>query len=165
MIDWSVMNSVGKRVRVNHAVEHATITLLTQRVGGVLLRGRSNRKGFYVMGDVTSEQIQVATDEALDRLRSGQHDLAIHPFCGTNLAVTGTLTGLAAATAARVNKRSSAYSSAILAALAAVVVSQPLGAMTQRYLTTSTDIRDLRVESIEENSLFGKPLHFVHTSQ
>lgn len=164
MIDWSVLDLVGRRVRVNHAVEHATITLLTNRVGNVVLRGRSNRNGFFVMGDVAREQIESAAVEAVDRLRGGQSELAIHPFCGTNLAVTGTLAGLSGAVAARTARRAGSYPSAILAGLLAVLVSQPLGMMAQKYLTTDSQVRDLRIETVEEKRFFGKKLHFVRTS-
>lgn len=164
MIDWSVLSSVGRRVRVNHALEHATISLLTNTVPHVMLRGRSNRRGFYVMGEVDHSQILSAANDALNRLRGGQSDLAIHPFCGTNLAVTGTLTGLSAALAARIGRRAGSYPAAILAALLAVLVAQPLGLMTQRYLTTDSRMGPLTIDGVERKSFFGKTLHFVRTS-
>src|SRR5438270_13754540 len=42
VMDLSVLNALGHKVRVNHALEHATISILTTRVGGIVLRGRSN---------------------------------------------------------------------------------------------------------------------------
>jgi Domain of unknown function (DUF6391) len=165
MIDWTVLDSVGRRVRVNHALEHATITILSHRVGNVVLRGRSNRKGFYITGDVSSETIGAAAGEALERLRSGQSELAIHPFCGTNLAVSGLLAGVSAATAARLGRRSGTYPSAVLGALLALLVAQPVGFWVQRHLTTQSDVRDLRVVDVERKFILGKSLHFVLTAQ
>jgi hypothetical protein len=165
MIDWTVLDSVGRRTRVNHALEHATITILSNRVGNGVLRGRSNRSGFYITGDVTAEKIAQAAGEALQRLQAGQSELAIHPFCGTNLAVSGLLAGVSAATAGRLGRRSGTYPSAVLGALLALLVAQPLGFWVQRHLTTQSDVRDLRVVGVEHKSFLGKSLHFVRTAE
>jgi len=164
MLDWRSAGLAGSRVRRNHALEHATITILSGRVPNVVLRGRSNRNGFYVTGQVTAAEIRSAADDALSRLQSGQSELAIHPFCGTNLAVTGTLSGLAAALAARVNRRAGTYPSAVLAALIAVMAAQPLGIWAQRYLTTNANPGSLHIEGVEQRSFLGRRLHFVRTS-
>jgi len=150
---------------VNHALEHATITLLSGRITDVVLRGRSNRNGFYVVGDVSASVITEAVGEALERLRAGESDLAIHPFCGTNLAVAGLLTGTASAFAARSARKSDGYPAAILAALVALAISQPLGYWAQRNLTTEGNVGHLRVLSVDEKRFLGKRLHFVSTSQ
>ena len=84
------------RVRRNHALEHAAISIVTERHPTVFLSGRSNRKGFYVFGDIETDELESAVGEALRRLRSGEAELAIHPRCGTNLAVAGILSGLPA---------------------------------------------------------------------
>lgn len=165
MIDWRGVGLIGRRTRSNHAVEHATITILSGRVPNIVMRGRSNRNGFYVTGDLRSEDIEAASHEAVSRLQSGESELAIHPFCGTNLAVTGTMAGLAAALATRFNRRSGTYPGAILAALLAVIVSQPVGLWTQKYITTESNVGGLRVLGVEERQFFGRRLHFVRTSQ
>jgi hypothetical protein len=152
-------------MRVNHALEHATITILSQRVQSGVLRGRSNRKGFYIMGDVADDAIRPAADEALARLRSGESDLAIHPFCGTNVAVSGLLAGVSAAAAGRAARRGGVYPAAVLAALFALLAAQPLGFWTQRHLTTNSEVRGLHIIGIEKKSILGKPLHFVRTTQ
>ncbi len=164
MIDWAVLGAVGHRVRTNHALEHATITILSGRFSHVTLRGRSNRHGFYVMGEVPRDEVSSAASDALQRLNAGQSELAVHPFCGTNLAVSGTLAGLASAIAARANRRDGAYPMAILAGLLAVLVAQPLGIWTQRHLTTQSDVRGLRIVDVETKRFLGKKLHFVHTT-
>jgi hypothetical protein len=165
MIDWRGAGLIGKRTRSNHAVEHATITILSSRIPSVVMRGRSNRNGFYVTGDLQPEDIEAAARDAVSRLRAGESELAIHPFCGTNLAVTGTMAGVAAAVATRLNRRSGTYAGAVLAALLAVMVSQPVGLWAQKYITTESNVGGLSISRVEEKRFFGRKLHFVRTTQ
>src|SRR2546430_15176339 len=95
---------LGSAVRQNHALEHATIVLLSKRFPDVRLAGVSSALGFFVFGDVPTEAILPAAQEALSLLRTTQPELAIHERCGTNLAVAGTLTGLAALTFAKMRR-------------------------------------------------------------
>jgi hypothetical protein len=136
-------------VRRNHALEHAAITVITERHPSVFLRGRSNRSGFYIYGEVDTEELRSAIAEAQRRLRAGEAELAIHPRCGTNLAVAGILSGLAAALATQLRPRENRFSYAILASLGALMVSPQVGTVAQRRVTTLADLHDLQVVSIE----------------
>ena len=77
----------GRRIRQNHALEHATITILSGMVPDLRVSARSSSNGFIVFGDVDLGMLRRALDEALRRLQAGEAELAIHPNCGTNLAV------------------------------------------------------------------------------
>lgn len=151
------------RVRRNHALEHATITVVSERHPTVFLRGRSNRRGFYIFGDIDTTELRSAITEALHRLQAGEAHLAIHPRCGTNLAVTGILTGLSAALAAQLKPRQSRYSYAILASLASLMVAPQLGTAAQRHLTTLADVTGLEVERVERRRFLREPSHWVRT--
>jgi hypothetical protein len=153
------------RVRRNHALEHAAITIITERHPTVFLRGRSNSRGFYIFGEVPTAELRSAVDEGLRRMRAGQADLAIHPRCGTNLAVAGILSGVAAALAAQLKPRQNRFSYAVLAALGALMVAPRIGTETQRHFTTTPDLGDLEVASIERRSLpfMREPAHWVRT--
>ncbi|MDE3078024.1 MAG: hypothetical protein KGJ86_21585, partial [Chloroflexota bacterium] len=83
---------LAERVRQNHALEHATIAILQERDPYVRLIGRSNHRGFRLYGTAAVDDVQQAVDEALRRLRLGDHHLAITTRCGTNVAV-GVLLG------------------------------------------------------------------------
>ena len=72
-----------------------------------------------MFGDIDTTELRSAIDEAQRRLRAGQADLAIHPRCGTNLAVAGILSGVAAALASQLNPRQNRFSYAMLASLGA----------------------------------------------
>src|ERR1700757_1604186 len=90
----------GRRIRQNHALEHATITVLSGYVPNLRISARSSSSGFIIFGDVDLGILRRALDEALARLQAGEAELAIHPNCGTNLAVgvslitIGTLLGM-----------------------------------------------------------------------
>lgn len=139
----------ANRVRRNHALEHAAITVVTERHPAVFLRGRSNSRGFYIFGDIEAAELRSAIDEALRRLRDGQAELAIHARCGTNLAVAGILSGVAAALASQLKPRQNRFSYAVLAALGALMISPRVGTEAQRHLTTTADLADLDVGQIE----------------
>jgi hypothetical protein len=82
------------RTRRSHAMEHATIHLLNRRLATTQLAGFSTPYGFYVLGHVSTQDMQSAATEALARLKRGERQLAIHPRCGTNIVTAGTLVGL-----------------------------------------------------------------------
>src|SRR6266481_7928928 len=90
----------GRRIRQNHALEHATITILSGMVPDLRVSARSSSSGFIILGDVDLGLLRRALDEALRRLQAGEAELAIHPNCGTNIFVSvflialGTLFGL-----------------------------------------------------------------------
>jgi hypothetical protein len=153
------------RVRRNHALEHAAITIITERHPHVFLRGRSNSKGFFIFGEVGTDDLSSAVQEALQRMRSGEEELAIHPRCGTNLAVASIMSGLSAAAASQLRPRQNRWSYAVLAAMAALVVAPRVGLETQRHLTTLADLGDLHVTAVERRRwpFFREPIHFVST--
>ena len=82
--------------RRNHALEHATIHILTAQKPGRPLAGRSTPFGFYLYGELSDEEVQAAAYEALSRLERGESRLAIHPGCGTNYLTSGAAASLGA---------------------------------------------------------------------
>lgn len=143
------------RTRRNHGLEHATLHILAQRHPHVPLAGHSDAGGFWVLGDVSIEDIQGAVEDALSRLRAGEKRLAIHPNCGTNFATAGVLAGLAAG-AAMLGGRSKRdrierLPLAALLATLALIIAQPLGTLIQEQITTSGDPGELRVIEIVVN--------------
>lgn len=154
---------LGSAVRQNHALEHATIVLLSKKYPDVRLAGVSSAVGFFVFGDIPTEAILPAAQEALNLLRTTQPELAIHERCGTNLAVAGMLTGLSAMAVAKMRKPFSTANNVILASTAALILSRPLGLTVQRYFTTKTPNASMVIQKVTPMSLFGTPAHFVST--
>jgi hypothetical protein len=156
------------RLRRNHALEHATLHLLSRTYPQALLIGRSDRKGFYLYGEVPIEAVGQAVFGAVQRLRAGESRLAIHPNCGTNLITAATLTTLATVLAlggARgTRQRLDRLPLALLASLIALLLARPAGQQAQRHLTTRAELGRLQVLSIERLVTPGAVVHRVRTS-
>ncbi|MEN8173328.1 MAG: DUF6391 domain-containing protein [Chloroflexota bacterium] len=128
--------------RRNHGLEHATLHILAKKYPDRNMAGHSDPKGFWLVGDVPTETVGAAVEEALQRLRAGEHHLAVHPNCGTNLVTAGSLAGLAGALGmwgAGPRKRDKLDRFPLVAVLAtlALMIAQPLGMNLQRHITTS----------------------------
>lgn len=154
---------LGSAVKQNHALEHATIVLLSRKFPEVRLSGISFAAGFFVFGDVPTEAVLPTAQEALNLLRTTQPELAIHERCGTNLAVAGMLTGLSAMAIARLRRPYSTANNVILASTAALILARPLGLTVQRYVTTQTPNASMRIEKVSALNVLGSPAHFVST--
>ncbi|MBI4299792.1 MAG: hypothetical protein HY677_01550 [Chloroflexi bacterium] len=84
--------NVFDATRQNHALEHATVSILVNRLGmAVRLAGRATPGGFYLYGDIPEETVSAAAEEALGRLSQGESDLAVSTLCGTIIAVAAVL--------------------------------------------------------------------------
>ena len=154
---------LGGAVKQNHALEHATIVLLSKKYPDVRLAGISFAAGFFVFGDIPTEAILPAAEEALNLLRTTQPELAVHERCGTNLAVAGMLTGLSAMTVAKMRRPFNTANNVILASTAALILARPLGLTVQRYFTTQTPNASMTITGVKPMNLFGTPAHFVST--
>jgi len=153
-------------VRRNHALEHATISVLASKLGhDVRLVGRATRNGFYLYGDVPGDRVQESTIEALGRLRRGEAHLAISPMCGTNLAVAGILAGVSSLLALGNRSRLERLPNVLLASMSAVLVAQPLGRLVQKHVTTSPDLSDTEVVGIRQGGRGPGRFHRVETQR
>lgn len=154
-------------LRRNHALEHATINVLSERFPAIRLVGRSDWSGFTLYGAVGTEDVADASLEAMRRLKAGESQLAIHPRCGTNLA-TGVLLMAVASTAVLSGQRRSRLAR-ILGVMWAMAFSlslaQPLGEKVQEHVTTSSDVADLRVTEIRRNEMGSFVVHRIATAQ
>jgi uncharacterized protein DUF6391 len=138
--------------RRNHAVEHATLKILARKYNDKNLAGHSNPTGFFLFGDMTTEDIRSAIHEAMTRLRAGESDLAIHPGCGTNLATSMLLPATFAWVPFQGTRslrwRLLLIPVALTFALFGYVLSKPLGPWLQRHVTTQADLGNLQLAQI-----------------
>src|SRR5215211_3264493 len=83
-------------VRRNHALEHATVSLLLAKLGPELrLVGRASNDGFFLFGSsIPSAVVAECAQDGLARLQRGEAFWAVTPLCGTNLATAGLLASL-----------------------------------------------------------------------
>ena len=145
------------RIRQNHALEHATMHVLGELPKPLRLMGRSDWRGFTLYGDVDTQDVMQAAVEGLTRLRGGEKWLAVHPNCGTNLAVGGLLASTAAYTTA-ISVQSSRLGRAavvVMAMAAALAVARPIGLAVQQYVTTMCRVDGLRLR-VERREPRGK---------
>lgn len=146
VLEWTLI----RRIRRNHGLEHATIHMLSRRVKGLAMAGRSSVNGFVLLGNAPTEQIEASAQEALNRMQKGEHELAVHPNCGTNLVTTGALTTLVAVAGLRGQRKLNGDRLSVLmsAMMLAVLVSQPLGMSLQRHFTTKGEPGDLEIVKV-----------------
>jgi uncharacterized protein DUF6391 len=159
---WHQM-TLGAPVRENHALEHATIVLLSKRFPDTRFSGISFARGFFVFGEIPTEAVRPAAEHALALLRGDHPEMAIHERCGTNLAVAGLLTSFSAMSVARLRRPYNTFNNVMMATTAAMIAARPLGLLVQRYLTTRTPTSNMRVVKVTRTTLFGAPAHFVTT--
>ena len=149
--------------RRNHALEHATLHILARKYR-TSMAGHSNPTGFFLLGDVTTEDVSSAATEAMARLLAGESDLAVHPGCGTNMATTALLAGTFAWAPLRGAKstfwRIWLIPLAVLFAAFGYWLSKPLGPWLQKYITTEADLGDMQIIEI---NLIRKGVHRVIT--
>jgi hypothetical protein len=141
---------LANSVRQHHALEHATIHVLSRRNPYTRVVGRSTLSGFLIYGPVSTEEVANAATEALARLQQGEAYLAVHPRCGTNLAVTGIIAGTAAfgATLGRPRSKLDRLPYALMAATLGAIAAQPLAQRIQEYITTTSDVAGLYVDTV-----------------
>jgi len=168
MADPILNVDIVKRTRRNHGLEHATVHVLNKPISG-----RSDAEGFWLMGDVETGEVETAAHEALRRMRGGEHQLALHPNCGTNLLTTATMASLAALVGSIGTKRGAAdlfgrLPTIVLLTVGAIVISEPVGMNLQKYFTTLGDPGNLEITGVRRqnmNNPLGGPitLHRVTT--
>ena len=157
-----------KKVRHNHAVEHATLQILAGRKPRISAGGYSDPQGFWIIGDFSAEEVLQAAGEAITRLRAGETGLAIHPNCGTNFVATGMLAGSAAwlamlPPARSIRSRLDRWPLVVTFVTLALMLSQPVGPWLQLKLTTDARIGALKILHITRYPRKGIVVHRIRT--
>jgi hypothetical protein len=159
--------------RRNHALEHATIYVIEERLGPSRLAGLAESNGFTIQGGAPPELVASAAQEALQRLRAGERRLAIHPRCGTSL-IASQLVMAIAFIAALVLLRELTWFAFVIGLLAAIILGPRLSLLLQRFVTTDARVGNLRISGVEVRrpegrlglvSMFVLGPVFVHTEE
>lgn len=151
-----VLADAIRRTRQHHAIEHATIHVLSARHPHRNFSGYSDPAGFTVYGAPDEFELRTAVGDALLRLQAGERELAIHPNCGTNLLTTSAAATLAGITGAILVRRGwlERFTVSLALTLTAIVASRPLGFRLQEY-TTQSDVADRWVAEIRPLQIGG----------
>ena len=148
-------NPLLTRIRRNHALEHATIHVLSARYPHTPIAGRAHGNGYLILGSLPTQAVVECASEAAARLRSGEGQLAIHPNCGTSFLTAAVLAGAASylsllgGRSTRWQERLGRLPLAIFSIVLALIIAQPLGAAAQRHLTTSSEIGRLEIVQVQ----------------
>ena len=149
--------------RRNHAFEHATLHVLARKYQ-IPMAGHSNPTGFFLLGDVKTEDVTEAATEAMARLNAGESGLAVHEGCGTNLVAAALLPATFAWAPLRGVRSTRWRLFLIPLALAFAVfgyfLSKPLGPWLQKYITTEADLGGMQIVDIR---LTRKGMHRIIT--
>lgn len=165
LLNWGPFS----RVRRNHALEHATLQVLAEKNPHLRMAGYSDHRGFWLIGQIETGQVEAGVRQALQRLQGGEAQLAIHPHCGTNMVTTGLLAGsfawlgmLGAGRSFR--DRIERLPLVVSLVTIAVIISQPLGPLLQARVTTSSATQDLKILHVARVQRGDTPMHRILTT-
>ncbi len=165
----SILNGQAvSRIRRNHGLEHATLHVLAEKHLRFSLAGHSDAEGFWLIGDVPTEDLEKAVTVALSRLQAGEAELAVHPNCGTNFVASGFIAGMAAwlgmlGAGRSLRSKLERIPMVISLTTLALFFAQPVGLMLQARVTTSGQPGNLRVTKISRTRRGRFPAHRILT--
>jgi len=137
-----------RRLRCNHALEHATINVIEERYGPSRLAGMARPDGFLIRGGAPAGLVLDAAQEALDRLRGGERQLAIHPRCGTTLIASQLVLALTFLGVLLLTRQLTLWPF-LAGLLAAGLLGPRLSPWLQRWVTTDARVGSLVITGVE----------------
>jgi len=148
------------QVRNNHALEHATLHVLQEKGIAGRFGGISDAGGFWIYGETDTETLLLAAQEALKRLAGGESALAVHPNCGTNLAVGSLAAGAMAwigmrGTKGKAGRRLARLPIAVLMGIVGYQLAKPLGPKIQEQVTTNADVSGMEIAQVLGHDVGG----------
>ena len=158
------MLGLFREIRSQHGREHATVAVLLERGVRPPLAGNATPGGFLLYSRASTEEVREAAEEALRRLQSGERDLAVSPYCGTNILVAALMAlGVSSVLRWRSKSAMKAMSSMMLGIMVALILRRRVGELVQEHLTTLPDSDGVSVRQIKCLRLGGMTIHWVGT--
>ena len=155
---------VLREIRCQHGREHATVAVLLERGLRPPLAGNATPRGFFIYSRASKEEVRDAAGEALRRLQSGRRDLAVSPYCGTNILVAALIALLISSLLkGRSKSVLKGISSLALGIMAAMVLRRRVGELVQEHLTTLPDSDGVTVRQVKGIRIGGMTVHWVGT--
>lgn len=138
-------------LRKNHAIEHATISVLEDHFGSKgVFSGYAREDGFIIQGPVDILTLEVAARNALDRLKAGEKELAVHSSCGTGKAVGSFISGIIILGIFLFAGYLNIWT-IILSFLISAFVGPITGEIVQKLFTTMPEVKDMFIGNIEND--------------
>jgi hypothetical protein len=150
---WSLLRN--RTLRRNHALEHATINVIEERLGQSRLAGLAHDDGFEIRGGAPPDLVASAAEEALRRLRQGERRLAIHPRCGTTLVAAQLVMAITFLVVLALMGQLTWWPF-LAGLLAALILGPRLSLLMQRFITTDTKVGDLQLVGVEVQRPTGR---------
>lgn len=167
--------ATDKTTRRNHSCEHATVNVLEELLGPLPgVGGVATKDGFYIWGaeGLHPSVLADAARTGLRRMKLGERALAIHARCGTSLLM-GRFVFAVAFLVLLVTTGYLSLLNVAIALVASWFLGKPLGALAQRYATTSPDVGPVQLVGLSwENRpqigplgalSFRRGAYFFHT--
>lgn len=171
MAEFNGLLNIGplSMIRRNHGLEHATLNLLGKEFPHGSFAGHSDSKGFWIIGNISTDKLLETVQQALLRMKTGESSLAIHANCGTNYVTAGVIAGSLAwlatlGKADNFSKKLGKWPLLILVTTGALLAAQPLGPKVQEHITTSGAPGTLVVKQIVRYERQGPALHRILTA-
>ncbi len=142
----------NKILRRNHALEHATISVMMEKEPGRKFNGYSTDDGFFVQGVRSLEEVERASREALRRLNGREKKLAIHRNCGTTIVAANLLAAVFFIAAVGIGVYlggQALYLLVVLGVVLALALRVPFSLLLQRFVTTDADLSNAEVGWVE----------------
>lgn len=161
---WRI--ATDRRLRKNHALEHATINVIEERFGPTNLAGLARRDGFYIRGLIDPLLLEEAARVAILRLKRGERELAVHKRCGTTMAMVNFVAAVVFLTLLFITGYLTIFN-----VLVAFLVSYALGPLLspwiQRWFTTFANVDDMEIVGVEYGGggfrAWGLPFFYIPT--
>ena len=156
---WIAFN---KRIRQNHALEHATVNVLEEHFGQTSLGGYATKDGFKLRGasNISPELILEAAQTGLSRLRKGEKELALHTRCGSSLLISNFLFSILIIAVLIFMKFFNLF--LFIALIIGInLLARPLGRLTQKYITTSPDVENIMITKLDVQQAGSNPFFNV----
>ncbi|MBI9044241.1 MAG: hypothetical protein JEZ06_07135 [Anaerolineaceae bacterium] len=157
-------------LRRNHALEHATLHVLGEKKLGNPMGGVSDIYGFWLFGDISTEGVMNAVEEARQRLNNGEHDLAVHPHCGTNYLVPGLFAGTAAWlgmlwTGKNWTKKLERWPFIVVMVTLVLINTRSFGPLFQKNVMTTSKLGHTKILDVTRFQNWGQQVHRVRTGE
>jgi hypothetical protein len=149
------------------------VNVIEENLGQCNLAGFAVKDGFKLrgIGAIAPETVYQAARIALNRLKGGEHDLAIHRRCGTSVMIARFLASVITVVMF-IGLRYFNLLAFVLALIAVNTLAVPLGEFFQRHITTSTNvgdviITDMEVKEFVQKTHFNAPIreYYIHTAR
>ncbi len=141
----------NRRIRRNHALEHATINIIEEQGGVSGISGMAFDDGFSLSGLLDPEPVLRASRVALERLSRGERHLAISRRCGTTVVVVNTISAVVFILLLFITGKLAVFP-VILSLLVAYILGPIASPLVQRLITTDPEVGSLEITGVETRS-------------